>query len=152
MWVWEVLAFDGSASQLQQRWGVVGHVLDEAYDQRIASETELLKLHQAQDLSRKIRQQVIMQTERAQGMEPGRVERTAGQAKNIFNISFIISTTTTITTISIGIYHRILILIYTYIYIYKLQNNRIIRFGYLRRINMSCIIILVSLINYNSFC
>ncbi len=39
-----------------------------------------------------------MQTERAQGMEPGRVERTAGQAKNIFNISFIISTTTTITT------------------------------------------------------
>jgi len=81
MRVQKVPAFDGAASQLQQGWGVVCHVLDEAYHQGIASQTELLKLYQAQDLSRKISQQVIMQTKRAQGMEPVRVKEKAGQEK-----------------------------------------------------------------------
>ncbi len=70
-------------------------------------------MHQAQDLSRKIRQQVIMQTERAQGMEPGKTERTAGQVNNICNIYFIINTTTT--TINTSKYWNISQHIYIYI-------------------------------------
>jgi len=58
-----IAALDRAARQLQQGRGVIGHLLDEAHHQRVAAETELLQVHQAEDLARQVGQQVVVQAE-----------------------------------------------------------------------------------------
>lgn len=74
---WQVLfrvskvpCFDSPTRKLQQRRGVVGHVLHKAHNQRVATQTELLELHQAEDLAGQVGQEVVMETEGTQGMKP----------------------------------------------------------------------------------
>lgn len=68
--VGNVTALDGAAGQLQQRGRVVGHLLDEAHHQRVAAQAELLQVHQAEDLPRQVSQQVVVETQRPQRVEP----------------------------------------------------------------------------------
>lgn len=68
--VGQVAGLDGPSGQLQQGGGVVSHVLDEADHQGVAAETELLQAHQAEDLPGQVGQQVVMETEGTQGVEP----------------------------------------------------------------------------------
>lgn len=60
--VGNISALNGSSRQLQQRGRVVDHLLDEAHHQWVSSQTELLQVHQAEDLSRQISQQVVVET------------------------------------------------------------------------------------------
>lgn len=66
-----ISAFNGTPRQLQQRRGVIGHLLDKAHHQRVATKTELLQVHQAEDLSWQVGQQVVVETQRPQRVEPG---------------------------------------------------------------------------------
>lgn len=66
------MGFDGSTGQLHQGWRVVGHILDEAHNQRVATETELLQMNEAEDLAREEGQQVVMKTEGKQGVQSER--------------------------------------------------------------------------------
>lgn len=68
--VGNVAALHGASGQLQQRGRVVGHLLDEAHHQRVAAEAELLQVHQAEDLPRQVRQQVVVETQGSQRVEP----------------------------------------------------------------------------------
>lgn len=79
--VGNVPAFHGAPGQLQQRGRVIGHLLDEAHHQRVAAETELLQVHQAEDLPGKVSQQVVVETQRSQRVEPGgrKVRGRSGQ-------------------------------------------------------------------------
>lgn len=70
--VQEVVRFDRATGQLQQGRRIVGHVLDEAHNQRVATKTELVQMHQAEDLTREEGQQVVMKTEREQGVQSER--------------------------------------------------------------------------------
>lgn len=67
--VWKVSGFDGPACQLEQGRRVVGHVLDKSHDQWVATKTELLQVDQAEDLPGEERQEVVMETERQQGVK-----------------------------------------------------------------------------------
>lgn len=60
--VGNISAFNGTPRQLQQGGGVIGHLLDKAHHQRVAAETELLQVYQAEDLSWQVGQQVVVET------------------------------------------------------------------------------------------
>lgn len=60
--VGNISALNGTSCQLQQWRGVVGHLLDKAHHQRVATETELLQVHQAEDLPRQVSEQVVVET------------------------------------------------------------------------------------------
>lgn len=64
----KVLGLDRASCELHQRRRVVGHVLDEAHHQRVSTQTELLQMDEAEDLTREEGQQVIVETERKQGV------------------------------------------------------------------------------------
>ena len=72
--VGDVSAFNGTACQLQQRWGVIGHLLDKAHHQRVAAKTELMQVDKAEDLPGQVGQQVVMETQGTQRMKPERSE------------------------------------------------------------------------------
>lgn len=70
----EVLGLDGASCQLPQGWRVVGHILDEAHNKRVSTQTELLQMDEAEDLTREEGQQVVVKTEREQGVQSAKTE------------------------------------------------------------------------------
>lgn len=74
--VWEIAggvgniaSFDRASSQLLKARGIVGQVTHKPHHQRVPTQAQLLQVNQVQDLSGKVRQQVIVQAKGTQGVQ-----------------------------------------------------------------------------------
>lgn len=60
--VGNISALNGAPCQLEQRRRVIGHLFDKAHHQWVTAETELMQVHQAEDFSRQVGEQVVVKT------------------------------------------------------------------------------------------
>lgn len=73
--IMKVSRLDGPSCQLQQRRRFIDHVPNKTHHQWIAPQTELLQMDEAEELTGKKCQKVIVETERQQRVQPKETKR-----------------------------------------------------------------------------